>query len=98
MVVQQLRAEPSRAVTASRHARPWAALLAVAFVGFMIVGNLALLGTSVALQVVGPDGTSPPGVTGIDHARIVDDKIWRGGAQARIDAALAAAGRSQGPR
>ena len=56
------------------------ALVAVAFVGFMVVGNLALLGTSVALQVVGPDGTRPPGITGIDHARVVDDKVWRGGA------------------
>ena len=80
MVVQQLRAEPSRAVTATRRARPWAALLAVAFVGFMVVGNLALLGTSVALQLVGPDGSRPPGVTGIDHARVVDDHVWRGGA------------------
>jgi protein-tyrosine phosphatase len=80
VVVEQLRVEPSRAVTATRQVRPWAALLAVAFVGFMVVGNLVLLGTSVALQVVGPDGTSPAGVTGIDHARIVDDKVWRGGA------------------
>ncbi len=48
--------------------------LAVAFVGFMVIGNLVLLGTSVALQVVGPDGTRPPGITGIDHARVVDDK------------------------
>ncbi len=54
--------------------------MALAFVGFMVVGNLALLGTSVALQVVGPDGTRPPGITGIDHARVVDDVVWRGGA------------------
>ena len=52
----------------------------MAFVGFMVVGNLALLGTSVVLQVVGPDSTRPPGITGIDHARVVDDVLWRGGA------------------
>jgi protein tyrosine phosphatase (PTP) superfamily phosphohydrolase (DUF442 family) len=80
VALQELQAEPSRAAIATRRARPWALLLAAVFVGFMVVGNLALLGTSVALQVVGPDGTRPPGVTGIDHARVVDDHLWRGGA------------------
>ena len=81
MVVQQLRAEPSRAVVATRQARPWAVLLAVAFVGFMVVGNLALLGTSVVLQVVGPDGTRP--ARGHRHRPRPGRRrqvLWRGGA------------------
>jgi protein tyrosine phosphatase (PTP) superfamily phosphohydrolase (DUF442 family) len=47
---------------------------------YLVVGNAAILGTSVALQIFAADGPRPEGVTGIDHLRAVDDRVWRGGA------------------
>jgi protein tyrosine phosphatase (PTP) superfamily phosphohydrolase (DUF442 family) len=58
----------------------WARRLLVAFVAFLVVGNLLIFGSSLVFQLFGPDGTRPEGVVGIDHLRVVDDRVWRGGA------------------
>jgi protein tyrosine phosphatase (PTP) superfamily phosphohydrolase (DUF442 family) len=63
-----------------RRVKRWAAGLALGLVAYLVLGNMAILTTSVALQVLGSDGARPEGVSGIDHLRIVDDVLWRGGA------------------
>lgn len=63
----------------SRGAR-WCRRAGLGLATYLVAGNALLLGTSVALQVFGPDGDRPAGAAGIDHLRVVDERLWRGGA------------------
>jgi protein tyrosine phosphatase (PTP) superfamily phosphohydrolase (DUF442 family) len=46
---------------------------------YLVVGNLLILGASGLMQLAGPDGVRPANVEGVDHLRVVDDRLWRGG-------------------
>jgi protein tyrosine phosphatase (PTP) superfamily phosphohydrolase (DUF442 family) len=46
---------------------------------YLVVGNLLILGSSGLMQIAGPDGVRPADVEGVDHLRVVDDRLWRGG-------------------
>ena len=58
----------------------WCKRIGLGLGGYLLVGNLLLLGTSFALQVAGPEGQRPASAAGIDHFRVVDERLWRGGA------------------
>ena len=58
----------------------WCKRVGLGLGGYLLVGNLMLLGASVALQVAGPEGERPVEAAGIDHLRVVDERLWRGGA------------------
>ncbi len=58
----------------------WCKRIGLGLGGYLLVGNLLLLGTSFALQVAGPEGERPASAAGIDHFREVDERLWRGGA------------------
>lgn len=51
----------------------------VCFVGFMVVGNLAILAASAWAKVRHGDGAIVS-VEGVRNFRVVDDQVWRGGA------------------
>jgi protein tyrosine phosphatase (PTP) superfamily phosphohydrolase (DUF442 family) len=64
--------------------------VAIAFAGFMVIGNLVILGLhGVARAEVGIDGIE--GVAGVDKLRHVDGKVWAGANPADYHG-LAAAG------
>jgi protein tyrosine phosphatase (PTP) superfamily phosphohydrolase (DUF442 family) len=58
----------------------WCKRVGLGLGGYLLVGNLMLLGASAALQVAGPEGERPVEAAGIDHLRVVDERLWRGGA------------------
>jgi protein-tyrosine phosphatase len=64
--------------------------IAIAFAGFMVIGNLVILGLhGVARAEVGVDGIE--GVAGVGKLRHVDGKVWAGANPAHYEG-LAAAG------
>ena len=58
----------------------WCKRVGLGLGGYLLVGNLMLLGASGALQVAGPEGERPGEAAGIAHLRVVDERLWRGGA------------------
>ncbi len=63
-----------------RRAARWCRGAGVGLLSYLVLGNAALLGASVVLQTLGPDGVKPAHASGVDHLRVIDDKLWRGGA------------------
>ena len=62
------------------------------FVGFMVLGNIAIAGASVWARSTTP-AQSGPDVTGVGNFRVVDSRLWRGAApSSRGYESLAAAG------
>ncbi len=86
------------AVSASRPARPgrvpkvsvWLCL--AGFVGFMVLGNIAIAGASVWARSTAP-APAGPAMSGVGNFRVVDARLWRGAApSSRGYESLAAAG------
>ena len=64
-------------------------------VGFLLVGNLAILAASVWARETAPPGpaAAPEALPGVDNLQVVDDRLWRGAAPTTEGyRALAAAG------
>jgi protein tyrosine phosphatase (PTP) superfamily phosphohydrolase (DUF442 family) len=75
-----------------RESRRWALRLLVGFVGFLVLGNLVILGASAAAHLLVDTGRVD-GVEGVDNLRAVDGKLWRGAHPSREGhRSLAAAG------
>jgi len=86
---------PSRTLIPARLARLALPLLRRGVVGlivFLVVGNAAILAAST-LAATMVDGPTVPGVEGVPNLRVVDPKVWRGGAPSKAGyEALRAAG------
>jgi protein tyrosine phosphatase (PTP) superfamily phosphohydrolase (DUF442 family) len=73
-------------------ARRWIIRAAIGLVVFLVVGNLLILGASVAARALVETG-QVAGVEHIDKLRAIDGKVWRGAAPGEAGyEALAAAG------
>lgn len=65
----------------------WARRIAVGFVLFMVLGNLAIIVPSLILQhVAGPDApAAAAAVRDVDNLAAVDTRVWRGAAPSSAD-------------
>jgi protein tyrosine phosphatase (PTP) superfamily phosphohydrolase (DUF442 family) len=71
----EVREEPSR--SAVRRVTGVLLRVLAGFLGFLIVGNLLIVGAWKLNAAAAP--AEPHGVEGVDNFRVVDDRVWRGG-------------------